>query len=208
MSLWKNFSKLDPTIQKLSYDFLKPGQEPSDDVKLSIPSKLIETEPDITGDFYLEYYQKKEQIKNIDRALKEIKSFMDPRYAILTTEKANLEASLEQTKEESAKEKQKAEEKFFSSGEQAWKELEKNIGATVLTTMSNILSIPDAVVTAFATMDPKYGGLTDKELEIRKYIYLQIKEWSTYLIKHLFASILSSVRAERNKIDKGRSRFK
>ena len=198
----EEFSKLDPTIQKLSYDFLKPGQEPSDDIKLSIPSKLIETEPGITGDFYLEYYQKQEQIKNIDRALEKIQSFMDPRYAILTTEKANLEASLEQTKEESAKEKKKAEEKFFSSGEQAWKELEKNINATVLTTMSNILSIPDAVVTAFATMDPKYGGLTDEEL---KYVNtLSPDQRMEYLSDRTpFASILSSVRAERNKIDKG-----
>jgi hypothetical protein len=191
-------------MQMLSYEFLKPGQKPSDDVKLGKPSVAYEgdQEPYITGDFYLEYFQIQEQIKNIDKALEKVQSFMDPRYAVLTTEKDRLKALLEPLKEKSAKEKKKAEEKFFSSGEQAWKELEKNIDATVLTTMSNILSIPDAVVTAFATMDPKYGGLTDEEL---KYVNtLSPDQRMEYLSDRTpFASILSSVREERNKIDKG-----
>jgi len=200
----EEFSKIDPNMQMLSYQFLKPGQKPSDDVKLGRPSLAYEgdQEPYVTGDFYLESFQIQEQIKNIDRALEKVQSFMDPRYAILTTEKDRLKALLEPLKEKSAKEKKKAEEKFFSSGEQAWKELEKNIDATVLTTMSNILSIPDAVVTAFATMDPKYGGLTNEELE---YVNtLSPDQRMEYLSDRTpFASILSSVRAERNKIDKG-----
>ena len=67
----KEFSNLDPIAQELSYSFLKPGQEPSDEVELGRPSIAYEGDesiikkPYITGDFYLEYYQKKEQIKNI-----------------------------------------------------------------------------------------------------------------------------------------------
>jgi hypothetical protein len=204
----EEFSNLDPLAQELSYSFLKPGQKPTEKVELGRPSIAYEGDesiikkPYITGDFYLEYNQIKEQIKNIDRALEKVQSFMDPRYAVLTTERDRLKALLEPLKEKSAKEQKKAEEKFFSSGEQAWKELEKNIDATVLTTMSNILSIPDAVVTAFATMDPKYGGLTDEELE---YVNtLSPDQRMEYLSDRTpFASILSKVRAERNKIDKG-----
>ena len=128
---------------------------------------------------------------------------MDPRYAILTTERDRFRSFIRTNlKKNQKKKKRKQKEKFFSSGEQAWKELEKNIDATVLTTMSNILSIPDAVVTAFATMDPKYGGLTDEEL---KYVNtLSPDQRMEYLSDRTpFASILSSVRAERNKIDKG-----
>ena len=200
----EEFSKIDPNMQMLSYEFLKPGQQPSDDVKLGRPSLAYEgdQEPYVTGDFYLEYFQIQEQIKNIDKALEKVQSFMDPRYAVLTTEKDRLKALLEPLKEKSAKDKKKAEEKFFSSGEQAWKELEKNIGSTVLTTMSNILSIPDAVLTSFASMDPMYGGLTDEELE---YVNtLSPDQRMEYLSdKTPFADILSSVREERNKIDKG-----
>ena len=185
--LYKDYTDLD---FDLAFYRLKPGQKPSDKVELGRPSKLIDAEPYITGDFYLEYNQIQEQVKNIDIALEKVQSFMDPRYAILTTERDRLEALLEPTFEESKKEKKKAEEKFFSSGEQAWKELEKNIDATVLTTMSNILSIPDAVVTAFATMDPKYGGLTDEEL---KYVNtLSPDQRMEYLSDRTpFASILS-----------------
>ena len=200
----EEFSKIDPNMQMLSYQFLKPGQQPSDDVKLGRPSLAYEgdQEPYVTGDFYLEYFQIQEQIKNIDKALEKVQSFMDPRYAVLTTEKDRLKALLEPLKEKSAKEKKKAEEKFFSTGEQAWIQLGKNIDSTVLTNMSNLLSVPDAVVTFFATMDPMYGGLTEEELE--KVNKLSPEKRMEYLSNRTgFADILSSIRNERNKIDKG-----
>jgi hypothetical protein len=202
------FMDMDP------YARIPSSEDQPTEGKISYGSKALGKE-DIPrysgGGEYIKVNQLKAQIENINKTINKISlnpntTGYDRALSILITEKENLESELPKAREQAEEDFKRAEERAFSTGEQSYKELGKKISSTVGTLMSNILSIPDAVVTVFATMDPKYGGLTEEELEeVNK---LSPDERMEYLSDRTpFASILSSVRAERNKLDKGLQDF-
>ena len=157
------------------------------------------------GGEYIKVNQLKAQIENIDKTLTKLNNpniaGYDRAVSLLTTEKQMLEELLNPAKIQADKDFKRNEEKAFSTGKQAWKELEKSVSSNMGTMISNLVGLPDTIIQSLATM-----GMSDEELEKVNEMPPDLR--ADYLAKNtnfekLFPGVLKDIREHRKKIDKG-----